>query len=71
MENKFAWTLVESFSLFFASSLYSLSFNLGINARDPTQRDIVYRLPYKQMDEIQSVSTHNLVLRTFPCDLYL
>ena len=62
IENDFAWTLVESFSHFFASTLYSLSFTLGINTRHPTERENVYRLSLKQMTELQDVSTHNLVL---------
>lgn len=60
-ENAFAWTLVESFAMLFASSLYSLSFNLGINARSPQQRHSVYRLPLLEMQALQAVSSHNLV----------
>ena len=66
-ENEFAWTLVESFSKHFAASLYSLSFTLSLNAKDPDERNFVYRLPLKQMNAIQSVSTHNLVLSLHDC----
>eukprot|EP01084_Bolivina_argentea_P089623 161676_1 len=65
MENEFAWTLVESFAQSYALTLYSLSFNLGISPNNPTHSDTVYRLPIKQMQSIQSVSTHNLVTCNF------